>query len=166
MDSFELFGSYGHEAAPERAPKGEKPKNFAREKLLEIKKERERGRKAYLAMDRAWVDSILDCPEGPRLRALLAWAETLTLDQAAELVAVVAGEGWLLNASPDVRFVALRRLDLLIIQLRLKHKLAPIDDPIWFVGLPPDEVERLLKLNVDEYCLSAFQELKLLLNVR
>lgn len=163
-DAFDLFGSYGVDHGggdrPERAPR-EKPKNFALEKLLEIKKERERGRKAYLAMDRAWVDNILDCAEGPRVRALLAWAETLGPEGADELVDTVAGESWLLKANPDVRFVTLRRLDFIIIALRVKEGLPPIDDidALNCMFRTPEEIRAL------EFEMNAFFKLKNLLQV-
>ena len=101
---------------------------------------------AYHAARKQWLDKALDCPEGPRVRAMVAWIATLGPDDADELVDVVVGEDWLLSAPQEVRLAALRLIGDEIGRIRREAGLAEFDDPL------PGEPE------------SAFQIIRRLLN--
>lgn len=75
-------------------------------------------------------ETVLDCPEGPRVRALVGWARTLQLCQAEELIEQVKVEFWLLKAPEQTRRVALAMLNDAIIQIRRRNNLPPFDDPL------------------------------------
>lgn len=75
-------------------------------------------------------ETVLDCPEGPRVRALVGWARTLQLYQAEELIEQVKVEFWLLKAPEQTRRVALAMLNDAIIRLRRRNNLPPFDDPL------------------------------------
>ncbi len=114
--------------------------------LVERRREQSALSKAYHTARTQWFEQVLDCSEGPRVRALVAWVKTLGPDDADELVEVVAGEDWLLEASQQVRFAALQLIDEQICRIRREAGLAEFDDPL------PDEPE------------SAFQIIRRLLN--
>ncbi|CAK0740054.1 conserved hypothetical protein [Azospirillaceae bacterium] len=101
---------------------------------------------AYRAATERWFERVLDGPEGPRVRALVAWVKTLGPDDANELIDVVAGEDWLLSASQEVRLAALRLIGEQIGRIRRAAGLLEFDDPL------PGEPE------------TAFQLLRRLLN--
>ncbi len=96
--------------------------------------------KAYHAARKQWFETVLDCPEGPRVRALAAWVKTLGPDDADELVEVVAGEDWLLAAPQEVRFAALQLIDEQICRIRREAGLPEFDDPL------PDEPENAFQI--------------------
>ena len=96
--------------------------------------------KAYHAARRQWFDRVLDCPEGPRVRAMVAWIKTLGPDDADELVEVVTGEDWLLAAPQEVRFAALQLIGEQICRIRREAGLLEFDDPL------PDEPENAFQI--------------------
>ncbi len=96
--------------------------------------------KAYHVARQQWFEHVLDCPEGPRVRALVAWVKTLGPDDADELVEVVAGEDWLLAASQQVRFATLQLIDEQIFRIRREAGLREFDDPL------PDEPENAFQI--------------------
>ena len=96
--------------------------------------------KAYHAARARWFDQVLDCPEGPRVRALVAWVKTLGPDDADELVEVVAGEDWLLTAPQEVRLAALRLIGDEIARIRRGTGLPEFDDPL------PDQPETVFQI--------------------
>ncbi len=96
--------------------------------------------KAYHAARRQWFEQVLDCPEGPRVRALVAWVKTLGPEDADELVEVVADEDWLLAASQQVRLAALRLIGDEIGRIRREAGLREFDDPL------PDEPENAFQI--------------------
>ena len=132
------FASYGesHRPLQRRAPRSAhlSPDRVAR------RQEQAALSKAYQAARRTWFDQVLDCPEGPRVRAMLAWIGTLGPADADELIDVVAGEDWLLAASPEVRFAALQLIDGEIGRIRLAAGLLEFDDPL------PDEPENAFQI--------------------
>ncbi len=137
------FLAYAEHHRPRRqcsAPPGAPPALQAR------RQEQSALSKAYHAARRQWVDRVLDCPEGPRVRAMVAWIATLGPDDADELVEVVAGEDWLLAAPQEVRLAALRLIGDEIGRIRREAGLLEFDDPL------PGEPE------------SAFQIVRRLLN--
>ncbi|CAK0767854.1 hypothetical protein WCLP8_4170005 [uncultured Gammaproteobacteria bacterium] len=98
--------------------------------LVTRRQEREALSKAYHTARAQWLDRVLDCPEGPRVRAMMAWVRTLGPDDADELVEVVAGEDWLLAAPAEVRFVALHLIAEEICRIRRQAGLPELDDPL------------------------------------
>lgn len=86
--------------------------------------------KACHAARRRWFEEVLGGPEGPRVRAMVAWVATLGPDDADELVEVVAGEDWLLSAPQDVRLAALRLIGDEIGRIRRETGLLEFDDPL------------------------------------
>lgn len=84
----------------------------------------------YRRQKQVWLDRALSGPEGPRVRAMLAWVRTLGPDDADELVAVVAGEDWLLAAPAEVRLAALHLLGEEIGRIRRHAGLPELDDPL------------------------------------
>jgi hypothetical protein len=96
--------------------------------------------KAYRAARQHWFDRVLDCPEGPRVRAMVAWIATLGPDDADDLVEVVAGENWLLAASQEVRFAALQLIGDEICRIRREAGLLEFNDPL------PDEPSNAFQL--------------------
>jgi len=95
---------------------------------------------AYHAARRQWFERVLDCPEGPRVRAMVAWVRTLGPDDADELVEVVAGEDWLLAAPQEVRFAALQLIGDQIGRIRREAGLPEFDDPL------PDQPENAFQI--------------------
>ena len=96
--------------------------------------------KAYHAAWRQWLDRVLDCPEGPRVRAMVAWVKTLGPGDADELVEVVAGEDWLLSAPQQLRLAALRLIGDEIGRIRREAGLLEFDDPL------PDQPENAFQI--------------------
>ncbi len=96
--------------------------------------------KAYRAATEHWFDRVLDCPEGPRIRALVSWVKTLGPNDADELVEVVAGEDWLLAAPQEVSLAALRLIGDEIGRIRRQAGLPEFDDPL------PDEPENVFQI--------------------
>ena len=118
----------------------------ASQALVARRREQTALSQAYHAARRQWLDKALDCAEGPRVRAMVAWIATLGPDDAEELVEVMAGEDWLLSAPQEVRLAALRLIGDEICRIRREAGLAEFDDPL------PGEPE------------SAFQIIRRLLN--
>lgn len=86
--------------------------------------------KAYHAARHHWFERVLDCSEGPRVRAMVAWVETLGPEDADEMVEVVAGGDWLLAAPAEVRFAALQLIGDQICRIRRQAGLPELDDPL------------------------------------
>ena len=98
--------------------------------LLEKRREQSALSKAYHTARAQWFERVLDCPEGPRVRAMVAWVKTLGPNDADELVEVVAGEDWLLAAPQEVRFAALQLIGEEICRIRREAGLPEFDDPL------------------------------------
>jgi len=137
------FLAYGERHQPRR-PGGAAP--GASPALVARRQEQTALSQAYRAATERWFDRVLDRPEGPRVRAMVAWIATLGPDDADELVEVVAGEDWLLVAPQEVRLAALRLIGDEIGRIRREAGLLEFDDPL------PDQPE------------SAFQIIRRLLN--
>ena len=118
------FLTYGDSARPSRRQVPPSPALTAR------LREQTALSKAYHAARQKWIDQALDCPEGPRVLAMLDWVRTLGPGDADELVEVVAGEDWLLAAPQEVRFVALQLIGEEICRIRRQAGLRELDDPL------------------------------------
>ena len=125
-----------------------------KEAIIKVSQERTTLNRYYKAANEQLIHRELDCPEGPRLRAMLDWVRTLGTDDAEQLVNVVADQDWLLSASPSFRQVALRLLGDQICRIRKSAGLREFDDP-----LPgePDAVFQIIRdiLTGDGKCKSA-----------
>ena len=104
----------------------------ASQALVARRREQTALSQAYHAARRQWLDKALDCAEGPRVRAMVAWIATLGPDDADELVEVVAGEDWLL-AAPQQGRVADDLLELLAdgVPPRRRSDLGDLDQGLW-----------------------------------
>ena len=89
--------------------------------------------KAYHAARHHWLEKVLDRPEGPRLRAMIAWVRTLGPDDADELVSVVAGEDWLLAAPRGFRSAALHLIAEEICRIRREAGLPDEPDTAFLI---------------------------------
>ena len=135
MNPFAVYG--------ERRPSGQRhgpPSTSPPAALVERRREQVALSKAYQAARAAWFDRVLGGPEGPRVRAMVAWIATLGPDDAEELVEVIAGEDWLLAAPQEVRFAALQLIDEQICRIRRDAGLPEFDDPL------PDQPENAFQI--------------------
>ncbi len=130
------FAAYGGRHRSHRGP----PSAPAPAALVERRREQTALSKAYHAARAHWFDRVLDCPEGPRVAAMVAWVSTLGPDDADQLVGVVAGEDWLLAAPQEVRFAALQLIGEQICRIRRRAGLLEFDDPL------PDEPENAFQI--------------------
>lgn len=127
MNGFEAF-------ADRYTPRTVKQKNeraSARAaRAIERKEEKAKLGSSYERSLRRWEEEVLQGPDGEKLHALLAWIDTLGPDDAETLVSTVTRQGWLLQASEDLRFLALRRIGNRITAIRLAMKMTPFDDSL------------------------------------
>lgn len=122
------FLSHGEET--ERKPRLAPMPRAQKEAVTKVREERSDLHKQYEAMTRCWFANVLNCPEGPRVRAMIDWIETLGPKDADELVETVAEQDWLLNALKDVRFAALRLINEQIGRIRKSAGRHELDDPV------------------------------------
>jgi muconolactone delta-isomerase len=78
-------------------------------------------------------ETLLAEPHGERVRELLAFLRTMSLDDGPQLVEFVRAAGWH-RTDPDTRFEILALINAAITALREQHDLPPFDH-----GIPPDE---------------------------
>jgi len=113
-----------------------------KEAMIEVHQDRIKLARYYKAATEQAINHALDCPEGPRLIAMLDWMKTLGPDDAEEMISVVACQDWLLEASPELRRLALHLIDDQICRIRKAVGLRELDDP-----LPgePDNVFQIIR---------------------
>ena len=106
--------------------------------LKNVREEKEALKAAYHTARAEWIEGMFRAhgPTGERLRRMVAWVNTLTMDDAGLLVETVAGEDWLLAAPKDLRFLALDLIHTKIMRLKEKAGLDPMADPEWPDGQP------------------------------
>ena len=124
----DAFLAYGAVAAPSfrPGPRQAPPATPAAKRDQERRKLSSMARRQQRAEER----SILACPEGPRLAAMLRWMRSLPIDQADAFLEVLAGEDWLLSASEPFRRVAQRLFGRVSEHIRRKAGIDPLDDPM------------------------------------
>ncbi|MBF0562274.1 MAG: hypothetical protein HQL37_09690 [Alphaproteobacteria bacterium] len=114
-----------------------------------IKRDQERRKLSVLARQqlRAEERTILACPEGPRLAAMLKWMRSLAIDQGEEFLEVLAGEDWLLTAPEAFRRVAQRLFGRVTGHIRRRAGFDALDDPLpWDEdGLPVESLHGRIK---------------------
>jgi hypothetical protein len=80
-------------------------------------------------LHRSRVDYLLGGRDGPRARRLLAFLQSMTLQDGAALLAHVRLDDWL-EADRDARADALSIISARIVHLRERAGLPPFDDPL------------------------------------
>ena len=147
----DVFQTYGDKAASKFRPGPVSPAPLTSQAA---KHDRERRKLLSIArrQQRAEERSVLACPEGPRLAAMLRWMRGLSLDQGDAFLEVLAGEDWLLSASEPFRRVAQRLFGRVSEHIRRRAGIDALDDPMpWDSnGQPVDSlhhhIKQLLKL--------------------
>jgi hypothetical protein len=126
--SVDPFAMYGEETAPTREPR--KRADPQRAALQKVRVENDKLGKFAVAMRKARHDAQLDCPEGPRVRALVEWARKLTIADAGQLLTTVLAQDWIKPAPEDARFALLQLLNEVIVAIRVKAGLPPFNDDL------------------------------------
>ena len=119
-------------AAPRKA-RMRAAENRAARKALD---ERDQQVRAWRHWHREKLDEALAGPHGRMLGRLLRFLESMTLQSAPALVALVRNEDWQ-SADDDTRFAALHEIDGATIRLRERSNLAPFDDSLPFSDEKP-----------------------------
>lgn len=122
------FEAYADQAIPQ--PVKRKLDRQA-ERVIEVHKEREQLSKTYRRQRAEWEESVFEA--NPRMRAMAAWVDGLSLEDADELIEQIEMADWLRRGTSDERYLALSRIDKHIMKLREKAGMTTFDDP-W-----PDE---------------------------
>jgi hypothetical protein len=84
------------------------------------------------------LENLLSGPHGERARELVAFLETMTLEDGARLVKLVRTAGWA-GTDADTKFEVLSLINAAVTALRKRAGLAEIDDP-----LPPEKASAFL----------------------
>jgi hypothetical protein len=126
-DVFTAFAEQNTPAAVERAVA--KRRDKAKEKALA---ERDDLLRLWEKWRRERVDALLAGPYGARAQSLIAFLETMTLDQGPQLIEFVRAADWH-RTDPDTRFEILALVNHALTALREQHGLPPFDDAL------PDE---------------------------
>jgi hypothetical protein len=111
-----------------------KARQRAAEKRVTRKQEKALAERA--AQFRNWkreqrerIEALLAGPYGGAAQAPLAFLDTLALDQAPALVALVKAGPWR-EADADTRYRVLSLISAAIVAVREQHDLPPFDDPL------------------------------------
>jgi hypothetical protein len=115
-----------------RAPR--KARMRAAEKRAAKTDDRENLARLYACWRRERVETLI-AGHGEAVLRLLAFLDSMTIDHAAELIAVIEQGPWR-SVDADTRFQVLVLVDAAIVRLREKYGLTPFDDPL--VGEPPN----------------------------
>jgi hypothetical protein len=75
------------------------------------------------------LDALLSGPHGNAARELVAFLQTMALDDGARLVELIAAADWK-HANADTKFEVLSLINATITALRERGGLVPIDDPL------------------------------------
>jgi hypothetical protein len=79
------------------------------------------------------LEALLTGPYGAKAQALLAFLQTMSLDDGPQLIELARAGDWH-RTSCDTRFEILSLINTALTALREQHGLPPFDD-----GIPPDE---------------------------
>ena len=101
--------------------------------LKNVRQEKEALKAAYHTARAEWIEGMYRShgATGERLRRMVDWVNSLTMNDAGLLVETVAGEDWLLSAPKDLRFLALDLIHARIMRLKEGAGLDPMADPTW-----------------------------------
>ena len=112
------------------AKRREKAKEKAKEKALA---ERDDLVRLWKRWRHERLEALLAGPYGESVRELLAFLQTMSLDEGPQLIELVRAGNWH-RTDPDTRFETLSLINTAITVLREQHGLPPFDD-----GILPDE---------------------------
>jgi muconolactone delta-isomerase len=123
--------------AEQQTPAGVKARQRAAEKRREKAKEKAlQERDDLFLLWRRWrherVETLLAGPHGAKAQALLAFLQTMSLDDGPQLIELVRAGDWH-HADPDTRFEILSLINTALTALREQHGLPLFDDAL------PDE---------------------------
>jgi hypothetical protein len=135
MNPFTAFAEATVPARPTR-PRATK----ARDKALD---DRDRKFRDWLRWQQRQVDDALVGPHGAALAELIKLLANLTLDQAAQLIALLQAGPWR-AADPDTRYLVIRLCGSRLVSLREAAGLPPVDDPL--PHEPPDTFLQIREL--------------------
>jgi hypothetical protein len=131
--------------AEQQTPAAVKARQRAATKRREKAKEKALGERDDLF--RLWerqrrerIEALLVGPHGARARALIAFVQTMSLDDGPQLIEFVRTGNWH-HADPDTQFEILSLINTAITALRERAGLLPLDD-----ALPDEEPTAFLVL--------------------
>jgi hypothetical protein len=114
------------------APRKARMRAAEQRAVEKVRAERDRQWETWQHTQQKRFEELLAGPYGAAARALVAFLNALTLDQAPELIARIARGPWR-GADPETRYQILRLIDSSIARARERAGLAPFDDAL------PDE---------------------------
>ena len=108
----------------------------AKRALRKVADERQQLNKAWRKWRMEQRERLLAGPFGVDAQALLDFLETMTLESADDLIALVERGPWR-QADADIRFELMHLIHSAITAVRERNGLSPLDDPLPWSDEPP-----------------------------